>query len=130
MSTNQVQVKRATRGKALRLSFGASVYRVVGIDLSDPVFEPGTTVMRVQWRTRLDRLLEELLKAPSVLRLSYIADTEDKALVKRRMKAFEQQLIEAWDAAAAGYPLTIEPEIFWRLGAPAQQSDVPRQGEM
>jgi uncharacterized repeat protein (TIGR01451 family) len=128
MSTNQVQVKRATRGKALRLSFGASVYRVVSIDLSDPVFEPGTTELRVQWRPRLDRLLEELYKAPSVLRLSYIADTEDKALVKRRMKAFEQQLIEAWDAAAAGYPLTIEPEIFWRLGAPARQPAVPHQG--
>ena len=128
MSTNQVQVKRATRGKALRLSFGASVYRVVSIDLSDPVFEPGTTELRVQWRPRLDRLLEELYKAPSVLRLSYIADTEDKALVKRRMKAFEQQLIEAWNAAAAGYPLTIEPEIFWRLGTPARQPAVPHQG--
>jgi uncharacterized repeat protein (TIGR01451 family) len=48
MSTDPVQIKRATRGKALRISFGASIHRVVGIDLSDPVFEPGTT--EIFWR--------------------------------------------------------------------------------
>jgi uncharacterized repeat protein (TIGR01451 family) len=127
MSTGQVQIKRATRGKALRFSFGASVYRVVGIDLSDAIFEPGTTEMRVQWRPRLALLLEELRKAPSVLRLSYVADTEDEALVKRRVKAIEHQLTEAWDVEKDGYRLTIEPEIFWRLGAPPKVSRVRKK---
>jgi uncharacterized repeat protein (TIGR01451 family) len=120
MSTDQVQVKRATRGKALRFSFGASIYRVVAIDLSDPAFEPGTTEIRVQWRPRLDLLLEELRKGPAVLRLSYVADMEDADLVERRLQAVQRHLTEAWDAAA-GYPLTIEPEIFWRRGAPPEQ---------
>src|SRR6266550_2180915 len=35
MSTDQVQIKRATRGKALKFDFGASIHRVVAIDLSD-----------------------------------------------------------------------------------------------
>jgi uncharacterized repeat protein (TIGR01451 family) len=122
MSTDRLQIKRATRGKALRFSFGASIHRVVGIDLSDPAFEPGTTEIRVQWRPRLDLLLEELRKAPAVLRLSYVADTEDAALVERRVDAVERQLTEAWDAA--DYPLTIEPEVFWRLGAAPKQPDV------
>src|SRR5262249_40321452 len=43
LSTNQVQIKRATAGKALKFDFGASIYRVVAIDLSDAVFEPGKT---------------------------------------------------------------------------------------
>jgi hypothetical protein len=124
MSTDQLQVKRATRGKVLRFHFGASIHRVVGIDLSDAVFEPGTTEMRVQWRPRLDLLLDELRKAPSVLRLSYVADTEDASLVERRVEAVKQQLSEAWDPASDGYPLTIEPEIFWRLGAPPKQRSV------
>jgi uncharacterized repeat protein (TIGR01451 family) len=127
LSTPQVQIKRATRGKALRFSFGASVHRVVGIDLSDAVFAPGTPEMRVQWRPRLDLLLEELRKAPSILRLSYLADTEDEALVKRRMEAMEKQLTGAWDSASAGYKLTIEAEIFWRLGAPVKPSRVRKQ---
>ncbi|HXV74686.1 MAG TPA: hypothetical protein VD788_00075 [Candidatus Polarisedimenticolaceae bacterium] len=123
MSTEPVRIKRATRGKVLRINFGASIHRVVGIDLSDAAFEPGTTEIRVQWRPRLDLLLDELRKAPSVLRLSYVADTEDAALVKRRIDAVERQVTEAWDAASHGYRLTIEPEIFWRLGAPSRQPD-------
>jgi uncharacterized repeat protein (TIGR01451 family) len=124
MSTDQVQTKRATRGKALRFNFGASVFRVVAIDLSDAVFEPGTTDIRVQWRPRLDVLLAELRKAPAVLRLSYVADTEEKALVKKRVDTVQRQLTEAWDAAKGTDQLTIETEIFWRRGAPPRQPDV------
>jgi uncharacterized repeat protein (TIGR01451 family) len=123
MSTDQVQIKRATRGKALRINFGASIYRVVAIDLSDAAFEPGTTEIRVQWRPRLNVLLEELRKAPSLLRLSYVADTEDAALVERRMQAVKRQLTEAWDAKKDSYVLTIEPEVFWRRGGPPKRLD-------
>jgi len=124
MSTDQVQVKRATRGKALRVNFGASIFRVVGLDLVDAVFEPNTTDIRVQWKPRLDLLLAELRKAPSVLRLSYVADTEDAALVARRAEAVKRQVSEAWDAANCCYRLTIETEIFWRRGAPPKKPHV------
>jgi large repetitive protein len=124
MSTDPVQVKRATRGKALRINFGASIHRVVGIDLSDAAFEPRATDIRVQWRPRLDLLLDELCKAPAVLRLSYVADTEDAALVDQRLEAIKGRVTEAWDVADCGYPLTIEPEVFWRRGSPPRQPDV------
>jgi uncharacterized repeat protein (TIGR01451 family) len=124
MSTDLVQIKHATAGKALKFDFGASIYRVVAIDLSDAVFEPGKTEIREQWRPRLDVLLGELRKAPSMLRLSYVADTEDAALVERRMQAVKRQLTEAWDSEKDRYVLTIEPEIFWRRGAPAKRSDL------
>src|SRR6266567_7600069 len=123
MSTDQVQIKRATRGKALKFDFGASIHRVVAIDLSDAAFEPGTTEIRVQWRPRLNVLLEELRKAPALLRLSYVADTEDAALVERRVQAIKRQLTEAWDAKKDSYVLTIEPEVFWRLGGPPKRLD-------
>ena len=96
---------------------------MVAIDLSDAVFERGTTEVRVQWRPRLDVLLDVLRKAPSVLRLSYFADTEDPALVERRVQAVKQQLTEAWGAGKDGYVLTIEPEVFWRLGGPPKRLD-------
>jgi len=127
MSTDQLQVKRATRGKALRIDFGASIHRVVAIDLSDAAFEPGSTDIRVQWRPRINLLVQELRKAPAVLRLSYVADTEDAALVDRRVKAVKRQVTDAWDAANS-YPLTIEPEIFWRRGGPPKQPDVRAPG--
>jgi uncharacterized repeat protein (TIGR01451 family) len=128
MSTNEVQIKRATAGKTLRLNFGASIHRVVGIDLSDAVFEPGKTEIRVQWRPRLDLLLQELRKGPAVLRLSYIADIEDAALVERRVAAVKRQLTEAWGTKNSSYALTIEPEIFWRRGAPPKRPEVRAPG--
>jgi large repetitive protein len=120
LSTDQVAVRRATRGKALRIDFGASIHHVVAIDLSDAAFEPGSTDIRVQWRPRIDLLVQELRKAPAILRLSYVADTEDAALVEGRVKAVKRQVTEAWGAASS-YPLTIEPEIFWRRGGPPKQ---------
>jgi hypothetical protein len=81
--------------------------------------------MRVQWRPRLTLLLEELRKAPAVLRLSYVADTEDATLVDQRVAAVKQQLTEDWETMNCCYPLTIEPEVFWRLGGPPERSAVP-----
>src|SRR5438552_3136532 len=123
MSTDQVQIKRATRGKALKFDFGASIHRVVAIDLSDAAFDTGKTEIRAQWRPRLNVLLGELHKAPSVLRLSYIADTEDEALVEQRVQAVKRQVTQAWDAEKASYVLTIEPEVFWRRGGPPKRLD-------
>ncbi len=119
-STRPVQVQRATRGKALKINFGASIHRVVGLDIADAVFEPGTTEMRPQWRPRIGLLLEELKKAPSVLRLSYVADVEEESLVNRRLDALKRDIMTAWEEMDCCYELVIEPEIFWRLGAPPE----------
>jgi large repetitive protein len=117
-STDQVVTQRATRGKTLRFSFGASIHRAISLDLADAVFEPGTTEIRLQWQPRMDLLLAELRKAPSVLRLSYLADVEDEQLVQRRLQAVKQQILDAWKAADSSYALEVEPEVFWRRGGP------------
>jgi uncharacterized repeat protein (TIGR01451 family) len=120
-TTPQVVVERATRGKALRFEFGASIHRVVSLDLSDAVFEPGTTDMRMQWRPRLELLLTELRKSRSVLHLSYLADVEDKPLVDRRLEAVAKSISDAWHAMNCCYELTIEREVFWLRGSPPKE---------
>jgi hypothetical protein len=120
MSTDQVQIKRATRGKVLRFDFGASIHRVVAIDLSDAAFEPGRTEIRAQWRPRLDLLIEELKKAPATLRLSYLADVEPAGLVEQRLAATKREIVEAWESQGS-YELVIESEVFWRRGAPPSE---------
>ena len=77
--------------------------------------------MRHQWRPRVNLLVNELRKAPSVLRLSYVADVEPEALVERRLDALKEQIMELWEQQEVAYELVIEPEIFWRLGAPPEQ---------
>jgi uncharacterized repeat protein (TIGR01451 family) len=118
VSTRPIQLQRATRGKALRLNFGASIHRVVGLDIADPVFEPDGVEMRAQWSPRIGVLLNELTKAPAVLRLAYVADVEDEALVEKRLEALKRRIASEWQALEADYELVIEPEIFWRLGGP------------
>ncbi|WP_239026847.1 isopeptide-forming domain-containing fimbrial protein [Geomonas oryzisoli] len=109
------QVQRATRGKMLRFNFGAAIHHVVSLDVADGAFEPNGTRLRRQWQPRIDLLLKELRKAPAVLRLSYLAEVESKALVERRLKALKAEISGKW---GDGYPLTIETEVFWRRGAP------------
>ncbi len=118
VSTRPVQVQRATRGKALRMNFGASIHRVVGLDIADAVFEPDSIEMRSHWASRIDLLIRELQKAPATLRLSYVADVEPESLVDRRLNLLKSRIMAEWQSLEPGYELVIEPEIFWRLGGP------------
>ena len=125
-STRPVQIQRATRGKALKINFGASIHRVVGLDIADAVFEPDSTAMRQQWVPRLELLLDELKRAPAVLRLSYVADLEDESLVNQRLGDLKNRIMDSWQASGSGYELIVEPEIHWRLGGPVKK---PQEGE-
>jgi uncharacterized repeat protein (TIGR01451 family) len=119
-STSNLQVQRATRGKALEFNFGASIHRVIGLDLADPVFEPKSVEIRPLWLPRLELLMTELRAAPAVLRLSYLADLEDPQLVDARLAALRLRIEQAWQAVEGGpsYELAVEPEVFWRRGEP------------
>lgn len=118
VTTANPEVLRATRGKMLKFSFGAALHKVVRLDLANGVFEPGTTTLRPQWATRLPLLLATLKRAPALLRLAYLAEAEDEALVQRRVKAVRQLLATEWAQAGNPYELAIETEVFWRTGAP------------
>jgi len=115
VTSENPQVERATRGKMLRFNFGATIHHVVSMDVADGAFEPKGTRLRLQWQPRIDLLLKELKKAPSVLRLSYLAEIESKRLVEQRLKALKKEIAGKW---GDGYPLTVETEIFWRRGGP------------
>ena len=121
-STDLVRIQRATRGKALRFNFGASIHRVVGLDVADGVFVPDGTEIRPQWRHRIDVLLEELQRGPATLRLTYLADLEEPELVDRRLDVIKKAVSEGWEELDCCYRLELEQEIYWRLGAPAKQA--------
>ncbi|HEY7670648.1 MAG TPA: THxN family PEP-CTERM protein [Gammaproteobacteria bacterium] len=129
-STEFLQIKRATRGKALEFNFGASIHRVVGLDIADPVFEPGVIEMREIWRPRIELLVQELRTAPAVLRLSYLADLEDPRLVEQRLDSVRAQVMNAWSAQedCCLYQLEVETEVFWRRGAPPEDAEQRRDG--
>jgi uncharacterized repeat protein (TIGR01451 family) len=118
LTTENPRVQRATRGKMLRFNFGATIHRVVRIDIADGVFKPNKTELRLQWTSKISQLLEELRKAPSVLRLSYLGDVERKDLVQERLEALKKKITKQWKKSDGGYRLNIETEIYWRRGVP------------
>ena len=125
VTTENPRVERATRGKMLKFNFGASIHRVVRLDLADAVFEPGTTNMRPQWKPKLDQLITELAKDPSVLRLSYLADVDDPGLVDDRIEAVKDEIRQRWKDLNCCYKLMIESEVFWRTGGPPDKGALP-----
>ena len=116
-SGQSIRIARATRGKALNLNFGASINRVIGLDIGDAIFDPDGVDLRPQWQPRIDLLLEELQAAPGILRITYLADAEDAGLVDDRLDAIEKLIRERW-VAGGGAGLDVETEVFWRLGKP------------
>jgi uncharacterized repeat protein (TIGR01451 family) len=114
------RVQRATGGHMMRMNFSAVIHRVVAIDVADGVFEPNTTQLRLQWQSKIDQLLKALKEAPSVLRLSYLADIEPEDLVRKRIKKLKAEINDQWNREDDGYRLTIETEVFWRRGSPPE----------
>ena len=121
VTSENPRVLRATRGKMLKFNFGATIHHVVRLDVADGVFEPGSARMREQWRPRIGLLLNELKKAPSLLRLSYLADVEEEGLVDKRMDALKEMISSEWDEQNCCYKLAIESEVYWRRGAPPKR---------
>ena len=118
LTTENPRVQRATRGKMLRFNFGVTIHRVVRMDISDGVFEPETSELRLQWTPKIAQLLSELKKGPSLLRLSYLADVEREVLVRERLAALKREISRQWEQLDGGYRLAVETEVFWRRGAP------------
>ena len=82
-------------------------------------FETRITQLLARYpKITVTRMLEELQKAPAVLRLSYVADVESEALVERRLEVLKAHIMSEWADLNCCYELVVEPEIYWRLGGP------------
>ncbi|HEY0685361.1 MAG TPA: SdrD B-like domain-containing protein [Steroidobacter sp.] len=109
VTTENPRDVRVTRGKLTKLNFGATIHRVVRVEITDAAFEPGTTTLRSEWRERLAELPKTLADKPSVVRVGYAGD-EDPKLVKRRKQTLIEQIREQWEALHREYPLHVEDE--------------------
>ncbi len=110
LTTENPRVIRLTAGKMSKLNFGASIGRVVRLDLTDAAFEPGTTTLKPKWQKGIDRLIEALESEPSTLRIGYGA-APDAELARRRIKAIEEDITQRWKSVRGRYELTIETRV-------------------
>ncbi|MDZ7750050.1 MAG: hypothetical protein U5K43_15745 [Halofilum sp. (in: g-proteobacteria)] len=118
VTSENPRVVRATRGKMVRVNFGATIHRVVRLDLAGAAFKPAAAELRPEWQGRLEPLFEQLAEGPSVLRLAYLGDAEGEGLAERRLEAVRERIAARWAEREGAYDLDIETEIFWRRGRP------------
>ena len=48
---------------------------------------------------------------------------ESEALVQRRLDALKNRIMTEWEYVGRSYELIVEPEIFWRLGGPREETE-------
>ncbi|MGJ7529673.1 SdrD B-like domain-containing protein [Variovorax sp. GB1P17] len=90
--------ERATRGKVLKVNFGATVHRVVRLALQGTAFDDGGSAeLRAGFVPELDRTVNVLAEKTSVLRLAYkAAPGEAEALGRQRVDAVKAAVLARW----------------------------------
>lgn len=111
ITTENPRDVRTTRGKMVKLNFGAALHRVVRLDLNNGAFEPGTTELKPEWRTQFEALPAMLKEKPSVLRLAYAPGAEGKPLAEARLKAVSSRIKALWKEKECCHLLQIEEEL-------------------
>ncbi|TCS36504.1 putative repeat protein (TIGR01451 family) [Paucimonas lemoignei] len=101
---------RITRGKMVKMNFGATVHRVVRIEMEDAAFEAGKTDLKAEWRTQIDALMEQLKAKPSVVRIAYQRGAEQGDLAAKRVEALQEEIRKRWKEMHGMYTLVIETE--------------------
>ncbi len=109
ITTMNPETVRLTRGKFAKLNFGASLHRIVRVDVTAAAFS-GNDVAD-GYREQAKRLATILSERPSVLRIGYGRKGESDDVVDARINALIKYLRECWKADGDRYRLTIEKEI-------------------
>jgi uncharacterized repeat protein (TIGR01451 family) len=109
LTTENPRVVRLTRGKITKLNFGASITKVVRIDLNGAAFQGNSSKPVAKLDRGVDQLIAALAnKRPSTIRLTYHAKTGDRRFARRRLKAVSDLMRKRWKRARGRYRLDIE----------------------
>ena len=111
VTTENPRVVRLTRGKLTKINFGASISRVVRIDLNSAAFVRGDIEPSKRLSDAIGSLVQNLAQETSILRLSYQAGSGEKDLAKKRMRNISNIIRKRWDLTGGDYDLEIETRI-------------------
>lgn len=108
--TENPRVVRMTQGRLVKANFGASIHRVVRLDLTGDAFDGDR--LRADYQTRMDEVLAALNAEPSILRIAYHlpvgGDTEQ---ARARIGHVRDSIKERWEPRECCYDLQLEEEI-------------------
>ncbi len=111
VTTENPRAVRITRGKMAKLNFGASVHRVVRIDMTDDAFIADKVDLKPEWEQQLELLPEHLTAGPSVVRFAYTVQSDGADLARKRLEALIETLEDDWSAMDCCHEIMIEQEL-------------------
>jgi uncharacterized repeat protein (TIGR01451 family) len=111
VTTENPRVVRLTAGKMTSIDFGASIGRVVHLELRGEAFVTGGAELRPEWSQGLDELVSLLGEEPSSLRVSYVDTQTGEALATQRMRGLEHDIVGRWRAAGHRTALDIQTRV-------------------
>ena len=110
VTTENPRTVRLTRGKVTKLNFGASISRVIRLDMTKAMFADGAAVS-----PKLVGVVQQLVgildAEPSTLRLTYYANGEGADAARRRLSAVQALVNSQWKKKRGRYKLPIEARI-------------------
>jgi uncharacterized repeat protein (TIGR01451 family) len=98
VTTENPRDVRATRGKMVKLNFGATVHRVIRLDLSAAAFDGAGDKLLPKWEADLAALPSLIEARPTVLRIAYRRGTEAETLARSRIDAVAARARTLWQA--------------------------------
>jgi hypothetical protein len=111
LTTENPKVVRLTRGKLTKINFGASISRVIRLDVTDTVFTQGGLSVSPELKAAVEKLVAVLDQEPSIVRLQYHLGSEGKAIASRRLKLIEDYIAGQWQQQSGRYKLPIETRL-------------------
>ncbi|MDD5295598.1 MAG: SdrD B-like domain-containing protein [Rhodocyclaceae bacterium] len=109
LTTENPRDVRLTRGKLVKLNFGATIHRVVRIELTDAAFVAGREDLLPDWQKKIEALPRQLTDKPSLIRIAY-PPGGDPDLTKKRIEVLKAQIEKHWQDLNCCYRLVIETE--------------------
>ncbi len=103
-----------TRGKMGKINFGATIHRVIRVELTAAAFaadgsEPGSELQQA-----MPGLMAQLAASPCVVRLAYNREAEPPDLIGKRLRAVRKLIEKQWQEQDKPYSLQFEEEQFSR----------------
>ncbi|GHE88911.1 SdrD B-like domain-containing protein [Thalassotalea profundi] len=110
VTTENPRVVRLTRGKMVKANFGATIHRVVRIQVNADAFEGDNLNDKSQ--QQLQTAMKAMRLQPSVLRLAYGQRDEDIDVIERRLELLRENSEKLWQECECKYELIFEQEIY------------------
>jgi uncharacterized repeat protein (TIGR01451 family) len=109
LTTDNPETVKLTAGKVSKLNFGATIHRVVRVEVSAAAFDGAD--LRPEIAAQLDPLVASLKDERSIVRLAYSAADEADSTVELRLQVLKDALAALWKTHECRYPLNVEEDI-------------------